>query len=213
MQCYNMGLGEGGDVEWRCEADIPGDLRLGRTDVTCEGYDYPDDPYVLRGSCGVEYRLQVLPGGRVGGGRRQAPKLAGADDDDDPGYWPLVIVAALALALFWVTRNGTPVPARPRRGWGGWGGGDDQPPGPPPPYSPTDRKPFSPEQAAMREQWRPGFWTGLGAGAAAASLLGRRGQQPPQERVAPQPSRWERDSDDAGPSMRTASGFATTRRR
>lgn len=27
--------------------------RFGRIDVNCEGYDYPDDPYILRGSCGV----------------------------------------------------------------------------------------------------------------------------------------------------------------
>ena len=27
--------------------------QLGRIEVTCEGYDYPDDPYILRGSCGV----------------------------------------------------------------------------------------------------------------------------------------------------------------
>lgn len=27
--------------------------RFGDISVTCEGYDYPDDPYVLKGSCGV----------------------------------------------------------------------------------------------------------------------------------------------------------------
>ena len=27
--------------------------RFGSVEVTCEGYDYPDDPNVLRGSCGV----------------------------------------------------------------------------------------------------------------------------------------------------------------
>lgn len=27
--------------------------RFGTIDVICEGYDYPDDPYVLKGSCGV----------------------------------------------------------------------------------------------------------------------------------------------------------------
>ena len=25
--------------------------------VGCEGYDYPDDPYVLAGSCGLEYTI------------------------------------------------------------------------------------------------------------------------------------------------------------
>jgi hypothetical protein len=28
----------------------------------CAGYDYPDDPYILRGSCGLEYELNYAPG-------------------------------------------------------------------------------------------------------------------------------------------------------
>ena len=27
--------------------------RFGKVEVYCEGYDYPEDPYILRGSCGV----------------------------------------------------------------------------------------------------------------------------------------------------------------
>jgi hypothetical protein len=26
-------------------------------EVVCEGYDYPDDPFILKGSCGLEYTL------------------------------------------------------------------------------------------------------------------------------------------------------------
>lgn len=29
--------------------------RFGQVTVGCEGYEYPDDPFVLRGSCGVIY--------------------------------------------------------------------------------------------------------------------------------------------------------------
>ena len=31
--------------------------RFGRIDVNCEGYDYPDDAYILRGSCGVSANI------------------------------------------------------------------------------------------------------------------------------------------------------------
>ena len=31
--------------------------RFGRIDVNCEGYDYPEDPYILRGSCGVSTKI------------------------------------------------------------------------------------------------------------------------------------------------------------
>ena len=29
--------------------------RFGKIEVVCEGYDYPDDPYILKGSCAVRY--------------------------------------------------------------------------------------------------------------------------------------------------------------
>lgn len=32
-------------------------VRFGATTVTCEGFAYRDDPYVLKGSCGLEYTL------------------------------------------------------------------------------------------------------------------------------------------------------------
>ncbi|KAF3935480.1 hypothetical protein ABW19_dt0200004 [Dactylella cylindrospora] len=36
---------------------------LGATDVICEGYASPDDPFVLKGSCGVEYILMLTEAG------------------------------------------------------------------------------------------------------------------------------------------------------
>ena len=32
-------------------------------EVICEGYDYPDDPYILKGSCGLEYTLELTKEG------------------------------------------------------------------------------------------------------------------------------------------------------
>lgn len=39
--------------QWECKTDMDNAYRFGTVEVTCEGYGYPDDPYVLRGSCGV----------------------------------------------------------------------------------------------------------------------------------------------------------------
>lgn len=33
--------------------------RFGEIAVNCEGYDYPDDPYVLKGSCGVRTEIKL----------------------------------------------------------------------------------------------------------------------------------------------------------
>ncbi|KAF3344187.1 Serine/threonine-protein kinase SRPK3 [Verticillium dahliae VDG2] len=58
LRCTNQGSGyDAEDVQWSCAANLPVDLKLGSTDVVCEGYSSADDPYVLKGSCGVEYRV------------------------------------------------------------------------------------------------------------------------------------------------------------
>jgi hypothetical protein len=58
IQCRKVGAGfSGNGIQWRCEADLPHELKLGETTISCEGYDHPNDPYVLQGSCGLEYTL------------------------------------------------------------------------------------------------------------------------------------------------------------
>ncbi|KAG0342138.1 Store-operated calcium entry-associated regulatory factor [Podila horticola] len=61
VQCHNAGS-DGSDVQWKCEADLPNNIRFGQLDVYCEGYKNPDDPYVLKGSCGLEYKLVYANG-------------------------------------------------------------------------------------------------------------------------------------------------------
>lgn len=34
--------------------------RFGDIDVSCEGYDYADDPYILKGSCGVSDKHVII---------------------------------------------------------------------------------------------------------------------------------------------------------
>ena len=57
-RCKNSGSEyDAEDIQWTCQASLPPEFKLGSTEVVCEGYDGPDDPYILKGSCGVEYRL------------------------------------------------------------------------------------------------------------------------------------------------------------
>jgi len=58
IQCYNRGT-DGFDVQWECKTDMDKAYKFGKVEVVCEGYDYPDDPYILKGSCGVEYMLET----------------------------------------------------------------------------------------------------------------------------------------------------------
>ena len=87
MRCKNSGSDYDEDsIQWTCTASLPEEFKLGSTDVICEGYDYPEDPYILKGSCGVEYRLVLTEKGQEkygkGRGRWQG------DDDDDDGPMP-----------------------------------------------------------------------------------------------------------------------------
>ncbi|KAF8307348.1 DUF1183-domain-containing protein, partial [Clavulina sp. PMI_390] len=60
VQCINIG-GDGADVNWKCEADLPNTLRFGKVTVSCEGWSGPGDDIVLKGSCGLEYTLNQIP--------------------------------------------------------------------------------------------------------------------------------------------------------
>lgn len=65
--CHNRGS-DGRGIIWDCESECVDTkrYRLETSRVICEGYDYPGDPYVLRGSCGLEYTIDhVGPTTRV----------------------------------------------------------------------------------------------------------------------------------------------------
>lgn len=39
--------------KWDCNAQLSYGVQFEKLRITCEGYDYPDDPFVLVDSCGV----------------------------------------------------------------------------------------------------------------------------------------------------------------
>ncbi|KAI1144184.1 hypothetical protein F5Y05DRAFT_19924 [Hypoxylon sp. FL0543] len=198
MRCTNQGSGyDTEDVQWSCSAALPPELKLGSTDVICEGYSGPNDPYILKGSCGVEYRLVLTETGerkypdlaKGGGGWGWGGGGGTSKEKSDTGAILFVIIFALVCiwiiysACFAANQNGTgPAGQRRRRdGWGGFGGFD---PGfgpgggggggggwddPPPPY------PGGPKSSSQSQGWRPGFWTGLAGGAAAGYAAANRG--------------------------------------
>ncbi|KAH2464146.1 hypothetical protein KXW56_005997, partial [Aspergillus fumigatus] len=72
MRCTNAGYDyDEEDVQWTCTAQLPEEFMLGATDVICEGYRNADDKWVLKGSCGVEYRLLLTERGESRFGRIQ----------------------------------------------------------------------------------------------------------------------------------------------
>ena len=50
--------------QWECKTDMEHAYRFGRIEVSCEGYSHPADAYILKGSCGLEYSLELTEEGR-----------------------------------------------------------------------------------------------------------------------------------------------------
>jgi hypothetical protein len=79
MRCTNEGADYAPeDVQWTCQASLPSEFKLGSTEVVCEGYASPEDPFVLKGSCGVEYRLILTEAGE----RRFGERVDDGYEDD-----------------------------------------------------------------------------------------------------------------------------------
>lgn len=70
--------------------------------MSCEGYDYPDDPYILRGSCSLLFKLEltaegarkVKNSGSFGSSYYQSNK-----DYSDSGSGAIVVIVLLLLAF------------------------------------------------------------------------------------------------------------------
>ena len=63
VQCFNRGT-DGRSIQWECKAEMENSVRFGKLEVFCEGYNYPEDPYILVGSCCLEYNLELTKEGK-----------------------------------------------------------------------------------------------------------------------------------------------------
>ncbi|KAL0472967.1 hypothetical protein QR685DRAFT_490964 [Neurospora intermedia] len=198
MRCVNQGPRyDKEDIQWSCTVpSLPTTLQLGSTDVICEGYDSPDDDYVLKGSCGVEYTLALTEEGRrrYGHGHGNGGWGDPGEEEEGENKWAGYLFGVLFVGVLgWivysacvqaggVNRRGVPgVGDGQRRGWGGGGGGgggdwNDLPPPYPGSGGYGNKQQSGQQQQQQQQGWRPGFWSGLAGGAAAGYLAGQRGR-------------------------------------
>ncbi|NXV72362.1 SARAF factor, partial [Atlantisia rogersi] len=176
VQCYNRGW-DGYDVQWQCTADLDSAYRFGQLEVSCEGYDYPDDPYILRGSCSLLFRLELTEEGeRKGKSPGSSGYYQSQKGSSDSGSGAVVVVVLLALAfgvykLF--LRNQQPQQG-PGDGDGFQGPSWWSHQAPPPPgfkSSFTEGSSFG-THSDHGASSGPGFWTGMGAGGLLGYLAG-----------------------------------------
>lgn len=99
VQCYNRGT-DGIEVQWECKSDMDNAFRFGEISVTCEGYDYPDDPYILKGSCGLEYSIDLTKEGHARGYQSHDPYRG--SDGKDSYVGTLVMFVVICAILYFV---------------------------------------------------------------------------------------------------------------
>lgn len=61
VQCTKTGVDTNKKPQWKCNTSLPNNLYLGDVDVNCEGYSKPNDEYILKDSCGLNYELKGSP--------------------------------------------------------------------------------------------------------------------------------------------------------
>lgn len=192
VRCDNIG-GQGTEVDWKCEADLPEALRFGRVEVSCEGWSGPGDEYVMKGSCALRYRLVEVPRAlRTDSGDLRRPSIftrwfRAAKADPGAVVFNVVWVAVLLLILysflkscFGSSRTRSPPgprPYNPSYGRPSWFPGGHDYSDPPPPYP----------KPSTDEGWRPGFWTGAALGGLGTHLF-NSARRPQATRYD-----WERD--------------------
>jgi len=173
VHCKNLGS-DGLDAQWQCTAvNLPAGVSLGRIEMVCEVFEYPEDPYVTAGSCGLEYALSSTTPYRA---HYVSPQASGG-----AGWLSLLVMAGVAYVV-WRTCS-----ARAR----------NNPPEPEPPARPPRQQPYRRDEDRERdEEWARrsgyersypepympmdpgmgmgGFWGGLGMGALGGYMMGRR---------------------------------------
>jgi len=189
VRCTNVG-GKETDIDWKCEADLPEMLRFGRVEVSCEGWSGPEDPYILKGSCALNYRLVQVPDTlRQNVEKHGLPsRLSRWVNGQDLGsiifvilWWAIVLFIVYKVVKSCYGNRRYPTRSNPLTGAGpgsGWSPGTHHDDGTsdvsPPPYSKYS-SPSSGFQAPV--DWRPGFWTGAAAGGLGTYMFTRNQRQ------------------------------------
>lgn len=225
VQCYNRGW-DGYDVQWQCKADLENTLRFGQIEVSCEGYNYPDDPYILRGSCSLLFRLELTKEGEwkaKNSGGFGSGYYASTKDSSDSGAGTIFVIVLLILAFgvykFFLSNQQPQQSFGDRDGFTRPSWQSHQAP-PPPGFKSSFTDNSFGTRSSHETNSGPGFWTGLGAGGLLGYLAGSQRAQPRSsyfstwgDPTAVPPMHRQPSNSTQGSSTRTASGFGGTKRR
>uniref|UniRef100_A0A8C7GTX0 Store-operated calcium entry-associated regulatory factor n=1 Tax=Oncorhynchus kisutch TaxID=8019 RepID=A0A8C7GTX0_ONCKI len=203
VQCKNKGWDR---VNAQCKTDMDSAYKFGRIEVSCEGFSHPDDAYILKGSCGLEYSLELTEegkrghkGGSTGGFSDFASSFKGSSDNNNQHHHyssGLVIFALLLFLAYGMYKLFLSGPTNLVQDWQFPDNGYN-PHGPPPPGFKPDFTGFTSGfpgsargyvgSAGYGQHFAGaraaggtgnGFWTGIGTGGVLGYLFGSQSQMP-----------------------------------
>lgn len=222
-QCYNRGF-DGRDVQWECKAEMPSNYKFGRVEVICEGYDYPEDDYVLVGSCGLEYVIEETGDQPSYSSQSHYYSAQKHIQNSDFSYWPIIgLVIVIALIYFTCIRDNT---ANNANAYSSTSDDYPRPSAPPPPGFRTDYFDSGDSCSGSRSNQSsgssgPGFYSGMAAGGLMGYLFGSSRSNTYANR--PSYSGWNygpstsgmgaSSSSSSSSGSHTSSGYGSTRRR
>eukprot|EP01117_Protostelium_nocturnum_P009648 TRINITY_DN3449_c0_g1_i1.p1 TRINITY_DN3449_c0_g1~~TRINITY_DN3449_c0_g1_i1.p1 ORF type:complete len:323 (+),score=94.89 TRINITY_DN3449_c0_g1_i1:322-1290(+) len=171
VRCTNEGS-DGVSIQWKCEADLDKGVKFGKTVVSCEGYTNPNDPYVLKGSCGLEYSLDTTTNyndnnnngyqrGYQKNYNQQQPSFYDNSNESSSSFGTFLVLLVFGCIFYGLVKG---CAQRPQEQNARFAGYNTDPTGS---YSNTNGVP--PQSSG----WRPGFWSGLGGGSILGWLFNR----------------------------------------
>jgi len=186
VQCKNVG-DDGYDVQWECKADLESNVKFGRVQVSCEGYENKDDPYVLVGSCALEYNLEYTNKGKQNDyyGRNSFNNNYSYEGGSKwSSLFTFIILVAIIYGILKACSSNQNAGAVAQggagygAGYGGPGGGPGYGPGGGPGYGPGGGPGYGPGCAPSYPTTGfggglggGGFWTGMATGGLLSSLF------------------------------------------
>lgn len=200
IACKNVGLNDKGAPTWACEAEVPSGYRLGRTDVTCEGFDRPGDPNILVGSCALIYQLHGKSATRTNS--EQSPHSPSSEFIDLIG---VILGATIAIFLIVVMIG---VCLTPPSAHTSVHHVSSHAHTPPPAYNPAYSGIGAPITHHHSGGSGPGFWSGYWLGSSSCNRTTR--YQPAHS--APPPASYTWDSGSSSKST-TSTGYGDSHSR
>lgn len=184
VQCYNRGS-DGYDVQWECKTEMEKAYRFGQLEVSCEGYDYPDDPYVLKGSCGLEYKLDLTGVGNHQHGYRTEESYYSKPHRHGGSSVGTIVLIGLACLVIFFLYKWLSAPQQQQWTTGGRGpstfgsSASPPPPGFRPEYMPGSGSSgggcsYPDPNSPPNNSGLGGFWTGATTGGILGYLFGSR---------------------------------------